>query len=141
MCIRCEISRRTMLAGTGALAAAGLTGVANARIKPADMVPLIGPGFKPVDRDEQGLWQQMDRVEEEVSASNLVIKDGGIDGYVRDLIGKVGGPAAKDMRIYVVRIPEFNAMMFPSGFAVVFSGLLLRMGPHGASDDNVVGTV
>ena len=127
MCIRCEISRRTMLAGTGALAAAGLTGVANARIKPADMVPLIGPGFKPVDRDEQGLWQQMDRVEEEVSASNLVIKDGGIDGYVRDLIGKVGGPAAKDMRIYVVRIPEFNAMMFPSGFAVVFSGLLLRM--------------
>ncbi len=127
MCIRCEISRRTMLAGTGALAAAGLTGVANARIKPADMVPLIGPGFKPVDRDEQGLWQQMDRVEEEVSASNLVNKDGGIDGYVRDLIGKVGGPAAKDMRIYVVRIPEFNAMMFPSGFAVVFSGLLLRM--------------
>src|SRR6187551_564515 len=127
MCIRCEISRRALLEGGGALAASLVSGPAAARIKPADMVPLIGPGFKPVDRDKQGLWQQMDRVEEEVSASNLVIKDGGIDGYVRDLIGKVGGPAAKDMRIYVVRIPEFNAMMFPSGFAVVFSGLLLRM--------------
>jgi predicted Zn-dependent protease len=127
MCIRCEISRRSVLAGAGALAAAGLTGVANARIKPADMVPLIGPGFKPADRDEQGLWQQMGRVEEEVAGSNLVMKDAGIDAYVRDLIGKVGGPAAKDMRIYVIRIPEFNAMMFPSGFAVVFSGLLLRM--------------
>jgi len=127
MCIRCEISRRTMLAGAGALAAAGLTGIANARIKPSDMVPLIGPGFRPTDKDEIGLWQQMERVEEEVAGSNLVMKDGGVDRYVRDLIGKVGGPAAKDMRIYVLRVPEFNAMMFPSGFAVVFSGLLLRM--------------
>jgi hypothetical protein len=127
MCIRCEISRRAVLAGAGALAAAGLTGIAHARIKPSDMVPLIGPGFRPTDKDEIGLWQQMERVEEEVAGSNLVMKDGGVDRYVRDLIGKVGGPAAKDMRIYVLRVPEFNAMMFPSGFAVVFSGLLLRM--------------
>ena len=127
MCIRCEISRRSLLVGGGALAAATMTGVAQARIKPASMVPLIGPGFRPTDKDEQGLWQQMDRVEEEVAGSNLVIEDEGVRSYVRDLIGKVGGPAAKDMRIYVVRIPEFNAMMFPSGFAVVFSGLLLRM--------------
>jgi predicted Zn-dependent protease len=116
-----------MLAGAGALAAAGVTGIAKARIKPADMVPLIGPGFRPTDKDEIGLWQQMERVEEEVAGSNLVMKDAGVDAYVRDLIGKVGGPAAKDMRIYVLRVPEFNAMMFPSGFAVVFSGLLLRM--------------
>ena len=127
MCIRCEISRRSMLVGGGALAASALTGTASARIRPSDMVPLIGPRFKPTEADEQGLWQQMDRVEEEVAGSNLLLKDGGIDGYVRDLIGKVGGPAAKDMRIYVARIPEFNAMMFPSGFAVIFSGLLLRM--------------
>ena len=31
------------------------------------------------------------------------------------------------MRIYLAHIPEFNAVMFPTGFAVVFSGLLLRM--------------
>jgi predicted Zn-dependent protease len=31
------------------------------------------------------------------------------------------------MRIYVARIPDFNAVMFPSGFSIVFSGLLLRM--------------
>lgn len=127
MCIRCEISRRALLAGGGALAAASMTGIATARVKPADMVPLVGPGFKPTDEDETGLWQQMERVEEEIAGSNLVIEDQGVSTYVRDLIGKVGGPAAKDMRIYVVRIPEFNAMMFPSGFSVVFSGLLLRM--------------
>ena len=55
------------------------------------------------------------------------MQDPKIAGYLRDLIGTVGGPAAKDFRIYLMRIPDFNAMMFPTGFAVVFSGLLLRM--------------
>jgi predicted Zn-dependent protease len=91
------------------------------------MVPLIGPGFRPTDRDELGLWQQMDRVEEEVGGSNLLVDDAHLTGYLKDLIGHVGGPAAKDFRIYLMRIPDFNAMMFPTGFAVVFSGLLLRM--------------
>lgn len=128
MCINClALSRRTMLAGTGVAAASLATGVASARIPPASMVPLIGPGYRPTDKDELGIWQLMNRVEEEVSGSNLLIKDKPTNDYVRDLIGRVGGPAAKDMRIYVARIPEFNAVMFPTGFTVIFSGLLLRM--------------
>ena len=128
MCFRClELTRRSLLVGGGAAAASLHTGVANARVRPSDMVPLIGPGFKPTERDEQGLWKEMDRVEEEIAGSNLLIEDPKITGYLRDLIGTVGGPAAKDFRIYLARIPDFNAMMFPSGFAVVFSGLLLRM--------------
>jgi predicted Zn-dependent protease len=116
-----------MLAGSGALAASLATGVAQARIRPQDMTPLIGPGYRPTDEDEIGIWKLMDRVEEEVSGSNLLIRDPGTNAYVKDLIGRIGGPAAKDMRIYVARIPEFNAMMFPTGFTVIFSGLLLRM--------------
>ena len=128
MCIRfLELSRRSMLLGGGAAAAALTTGVAEARVRPQDMVPLIGPGFKPTDRDEIGIWQLMARAEEEISGSNLLVDDPAMTGYLRDLIGKVGGPAAKDMRIYLARIPDFNAMMFPTGFAVVFTGLLLRM--------------
>ncbi|HEY8433527.1 MAG TPA: M48 family metallopeptidase [Sphingomicrobium sp.] len=128
MCRRClEITRRSLLIGGGAAAAALHTGVASARVRPEDMVPLIGPGFKPTDTDEQGLWHDMARVEEEIADSNLLIQDPKITGYLRDLIGTVGGPAAKDFRIYLMRIPDFNAMMFPTGFAVVFSGLLLRM--------------
>jgi predicted Zn-dependent protease len=127
MCIRCEISRRSMLVGGAAAAASLSTGVAQARIRPQDMAPLIGPGFKPTDKDEQGLWKEMERAEEEISGSNLLVQDPKLTGYLKDLIGKVGGPAAKDFRIYLARIPEFNAMMFPSGFAVVFTGLLLRM--------------
>jgi Zn-dependent protease with chaperone function len=128
MCINClALSRRAMLAGGGALAASLAAGTAAARIPPASMVPLIGPGYRPTDKDEIGIWQTMERVEEEVAGSNLLIKDKATNDYVRDLIGRIGGPAARDLRIYVARIPEFNAVMFPTGFAVVFSGLLLRM--------------
>ena len=128
MCARClEISRRSLLVGGGVAAAALSTGVAEARIRPQEMVPLIGPGYRPTERDEIGLWQEMERVEEEVSGSNLLIQDPKLTGYLRDLIGTVGGPAAKDFRIYLARIPDFNAIMFPTGFAVIFSGLLLRM--------------
>ncbi|MFL6841487.1 MAG: M48 family metalloprotease, partial [Sphingomicrobium sp.] len=103
------------------------TGVAQARVRPQDMVPLIGPGYRPTEKDEMGLWKEMERAEEEIAGSNLLIQDPKVTGYLKDLIGNVGGPAAKDFRIYLARIPDFNAMMFPSGFAVVFSGLLLRM--------------
>ncbi len=128
MCLRCvEVTRRAMLLGGAAAAASIGTGAAQARIRPQDMVPLIGPGFKPTDRDEMGLWKEMERAEEEIAGSNLVIEDPRLAGYLKNVIGTVGGPAAQDFRIYLVRIPDFNAMMFPSGFAVVFSGLLLRM--------------
>jgi len=120
-------TRRALLGGGVALTASLAAGVAEARILPKDMVPLIGPGYRAVDQDEKGLWQLMERVEEEVAGSSLLIKDPRLTGYLGDLIGRVGGPAAKDMRIYLARIPEFNAIMFPTGFAVVFSGLLLRM--------------
>ena len=128
MCLRCDLlTRRSLLVGGGLAAAALHTGAAQARVRPQDMLPLIGPGYRPTERDEIGLWQQMDRVEEEIAGSNLLITEPKLTGYLQNLIGTVGGPAAKEFRIYLARIPDFNAMMFPSGFAVVFSGLLLRM--------------
>lgn len=128
MCVRClELDRRTLLTGGAAVAASLAAGAAHARVRPAEMVALVGPGYRPTDRDEIGLWKEMDRAEEEISGSNLLMHDAAITGYLKQIIGIVGGPAAKDFRIYLARIPEFNAMMFPTGFAVIFSGLLLRM--------------
>ena len=128
MCLRClELTRRSLLVGGGAAAAALHAGIAQARVRPQDMVPLVGAGYRPTEKDEIGLWQEMERVEEEIAGSNLLITDPAITSYLKDIIGTVGGPAAKDFRIYLARIPDFNAMMFPTGFAVVFSGLLLRM--------------
>ncbi len=128
MCVPClRMSRRSLLAGGAAAAASLHAGVAEARIKPQDMVPMVGPGFKPTERDEMGLWKEMDRAEEEISGSNLLVNDPKVTAYLKGIIGKVGGPAAQEFRIYLAHIPDFNAMMFPSGFAVVFTGLLLRM--------------
>lgn len=126
MCARCLLSRRSLLAGGGIAAAAFQTGIARARVRPRDMVPLVGPGYRPTETDEKGLWKEMERVEEEIAGSNLLITDSKITGYLQNIIGTVGGPAAKDFRIYLARIPDFNAMMFPTGFAVIFTGLLLR---------------
>ena len=128
MCARCfELSRRGLLIGGGAAAATLSTGIGHARILPKDMVALVGPGYRPTEKDEQGIWQLMDRAEEEIAGSNLLITDPKLTNYLKNIIGTVGGPAAKDFRIYLAHIPDFNAMMFPTGFAVVFSGLLLRM--------------
>jgi predicted Zn-dependent protease len=121
------LDRRQLLFAGGAIAAAGVTGTATARVLPSAMVPLIGPGYRPVDPDERGMWQQMERVEEEIAGSNLLVQDPALQQYMKALIGKVGGPAARDFRIYLARIPDFNAVMFPTGMAVIFTGLLLRM--------------
>ena len=121
------LTRRMMLGGLGCACCAGLAGTAQARIRPADMKPLVGPGHRPTDKDEQGLWQQYQRVEEEIAGSNLLIRDPALAGYLRNIAARVGGPAARDLRVYVAHIPEFNAFMAPTGFMVVFSGLLLRM--------------
>jgi len=118
------ISRRALLAGSACLCCAG---AANARIRPADVKPLIGPGYRPVDEDEKGMWKLYERVEADIAGSNLLVGDPQLNSYIAGVTERVGGPAARDLRVYVAHIPEFNAFMTPTGFMVVFSGLLTRM--------------
>jgi predicted Zn-dependent protease len=120
-------TRRSCIMGGLAAFAAWPWSSVRARVRPADMEPLVGPGYTPSDVDELGLWKAMERLEEEIAGSNLLVNDPTLTGYLQQLIGKVGGTAARDFRIYLMRIPDFNAVMFPTGFAIVFSGLLLRM--------------
>jgi predicted Zn-dependent protease len=122
------LTRRAMLAGLGCACCATIVPTpAEARVRPADMQPLVGPGYRPTDDDERGLWHETERFEEEVASSNLLIRDPQLTAYVSGLIERVSGPAARDLRLYVAHVPEFNAFMAPTGFAVVFSGLLTRM--------------
>ena len=121
------LNRRALLGGLGCACCAGLVGTAEARISPASMKPLIQPGYRPTETDEKGMWQQMERVEQEIAGSNLLIKDRALTTYLGGLAERVGGPAAKDLRVYLAHVPEFNAFMAPTGFMVVFSGLLTRM--------------
>jgi hypothetical protein len=121
------LTRRMMIAGLGCACCAGLAGAAQARVSPAAMQPLIGPGYRPTDADERGMWHEYERVEEEIAGSNLLIRDPRLTAYLGGIVGRIGGPAAQDLRVYLARIPEFNAFMAPTGFMVVFSGLLARM--------------
>jgi hypothetical protein len=120
-------TRRSLLGGLGCACCAGLVGTAEARISPLSMEPLIGPGHRPTDKDELGMWQLYERAESDIAGSNLLIKDKAITSYLGDIAARVGGPAAKDLRVYLAHIPDFNAFMAPTGFMVVFSGLLTRM--------------
>jgi beta-barrel assembly-enhancing protease len=121
------LTRRMLLGGVGCACCAGLVGTAEARISPSQMKPLIGKGHHPVDEDEKGMWQQYERAERDIADSNLLIKDKALTSYLGGLAERVGGPAASDLRVYLAHIPEFNAFMAPTGFMVVFSGLLTRM--------------
>jgi predicted Zn-dependent protease len=129
MTLDSHLTRRTLIGGMGCLCCGGLPALAHAqqRVTPASMQPLVGPGHRPTDVDERGMWQQYERVEQEIAGSNLLMNDPALASYVSGLAARVGGPAARDLRVYVARVPEFNAFMAPTGFMVVFSGLLTRM--------------
>ena len=121
------LTRRALLGGLGCACCMGLTGAVDARIEPRSMTPLIQAGYRPTEEDEKGLWQQYERVEQEIAGSNLLVEDKALTAYLGGLAERVGGPAARDLRVYLAHIPEFNAFMAPTGFMVVFSGLLTRM--------------
>lgn len=86
------------------------------------------PGYAPVGTDEKGLWAEAEEEERELKTSKLVIRDPGVNAYVRRVLCRVAGEAAcANVRIYIVRAPIFNAGMFPNGMMRVYSGLLLRV--------------
>lgn len=105
----------------GVIAAGVLLGAA----APAPVI--VGPGYQPQDKDERGLWFQVDEIEREIKASNFVMHDPGLNAYVRRVFcHTVGEAECRDVRVYLVRSPEFNAQMAPNGMMLVFSGLFLR---------------
>lgn len=80
-----------------------------------------------LDTDEGGLWALMDREETRMRRSPLVVRDEALSRYLRDLVCRLGGDHCGDVRVHVVRTPQFNASMAPNGMMQVWSGLLLRV--------------
>jgi predicted Zn-dependent protease len=88
---------------------------------------LVPPHYRPsAGSDEQGLWQLMDRAEQELKTSPFVVRDPKLNAGMRDIVCRLGKDYCADMRIYVVRTPQFNANMAPNGMMQVWTGLLLR---------------
>lgn len=94
----------------------------------ADPLPDLQPGERPVPGStESELWYGMDQAEKEIRNSPLIVHDPELQRYVESVACKVATDYCKDLRIYIVDIPVFNASMAPNGVTFVFTGALLRM--------------
>ena len=92
----------------------------------------VGASARPGDRpapgsDEDELWYAMGRIELELQRSPQLVRDPTLNAYVRDVTCRVVGDYCKDLRIYIVDMPWFNASMAPNGMMVIWTGALLRM--------------
>ncbi len=88
----------------------------------------FAPGYRPDSSSlEAGIWQQVEDVERNVKTSHLVMADDDLRLYLADLVCRLDSEYCRDFRVYPMRIPLFNATMYPNGMMQVWSGLLLRV--------------
>ncbi len=77
--------------------------------------------------DLRALLMRMDEQERVLKTSPLIIRDAGLNAYVRAVLCRtIGASKCADVRLYILRTPDFNAAMSANGMMEVFSGLLLR---------------
>ncbi|HEY1877739.1 MAG TPA: M48 family metalloprotease [Rhizomicrobium sp.] len=79
------------------------------------------------DSDEAGLAMQVAKTEDTIKTSSLLIRDQGLNTYVRDVACRLAAKACPSLRIYIVETPGENATALPNGALVIWSGTLLRM--------------
>ncbi|WP_375251151.1 tetratricopeptide repeat protein [Sphingomonas sp.] len=95
---------------------------------PAPLPAPYAGAYQPQGVDEIGIWHEDDESEAKLAASPLVIHDEALTGYVRSVLcATVGQDRCGATRVYIVRVPSFNASMSPNGTMRVQSGLLLRV--------------
>ena len=70
---------------------------------------------------------QVDKLEHQIKTSGNRVRDPELNAYVSDLVCRLAGPYCGDIRVYVMRVPAFNASMMPNGTMQVWTGLLLRV--------------
>ncbi len=78
------------------------------------------------DSDEGGLWYAMDQIERQVQSSPRRITDPALNAYLRELVCRLAAEDCRQVRVYPLDVPAFNASMAPNGMTQVWSGLLLR---------------
>jgi predicted Zn-dependent protease len=87
----------------------------------------LAPGENPAPGStEANLWMVMDRVETQLQASGQVVRNPALDVYLVEIVCRLEPEHCRNVRIYVVDVPHFNASMAPNGVMQVWTGLLLR---------------
>lgn len=101
---------------------------AAAQKAPNATLPPFSNAYEPRNVDERGLWMLVDEDERKLRDSAFVINDPKLRDYVRGVLCRtVGTDRCAGARVYVMRVPSFNATMAPNGMVEVWSGLLLRV--------------
>ena len=90
--------------------------------------PLVAPDFKP-DKEllEGGIWMVMDKIETDTKNSPTRLREQEINQYLNSILCRLAQDYCEDIRVYITRMPYFNATMAPNGMMTVWSGLLLRL--------------
>ena len=88
---------------------------------------LLPIGYQPPpDSDEAGLWYESDQTEKALRGSPLLVRDPALNAYVRGIVCKLEPERCDAIRIYILDVPYFQAMMAPNGSMQIWTGLLLR---------------
>lgn len=104
-----------------------LLGLALASGTAAALAPLQ-PAERPAPGStEAELWFGSASVEAQLQQAPTLVDDEALNHYVRGVLCAVAGEYCGDLRLYLLRDPEFNAAMLPNGTTVVFTGALLRL--------------
>lgn len=94
----------------------------------SEIEPRIKPGYQPLDREtEKGLWMELEDYETAIRQSALLIRDGPINDYVKSAACRVAMDYCNDLRVYIIRNPNFNASMTANGIMQIWTGLLVRV--------------
>lgn len=120
-------SRRQFITHSLCGCAVGLTGINAFAAAPSELTALISANYQPSETDERGLWHMCDRLEKDISGSNLLVRDQGLNKYVQTVSNRLLEGHTSGIRIYAIRDPDFNASMFPNGMMIVHSGFLARV--------------
>ena len=90
--------------------------------------PAFEPGYRPANNsDEGGFWLKVDKLEREIQRSPQLIRDPKLTRYIDELVCRLAGDYCADIRVYIIKNPNFNATMYPNGMMHVWTGLLLRV--------------
>jgi hypothetical protein len=90
--------------------------------------PPYAGAYEPQGVDERGLWMEMDEEERALQASPFVVRDAGLNGFVRGVLCRiVGEDRCRGVRVYIVKDSALNATMAPNGMMFVYTGLLARL--------------
>jgi predicted Zn-dependent protease len=93
--------------------------LAASQARPAGQTP-------PPNSVEASLWALSDKAEIEAKRAGQLIKDEKLNAYINQVRCKIANDYCKDLRVYLMARPAFNASMAPNGYMEVWSGLLLR---------------